>query len=179
MNPFPAGHFLVKKVHVVAVYFSYSTRFEKTMQKAKSTLEAGSYPKTRVKVDKNITRVMAVHNLFHSTIRSVKPLQIYATSMSTKKTTKETNPFVPLTHREWQQDAEMEAIMYLTQPVSVLCQTEKKFTSALGYPLKKVDLTRLRRLYLSVIKLSDVDTRTTLKREDILLDNLSEVGPVL
>jgi len=60
-----------------------------------------------------------VHNLFYSTIRSVKALQIYATSRNTEKTTKEANSFVPLTQREWQQDAEMKAVMYLSQPVSV------------------------------------------------------------
>jgi len=166
----------VKKVHAVAVHFSYSTRFDKMMQRAKSTLEAGSYPKTRPKVDKNTTRVMDVHKLCYSTCRSVKALQIYATSRSSEKTTKEANLFVPLMHHEWQQSAKMETVMYLTQPVSVLCQTEKKFTAVLGYPLKKEALTQLRSPHLSVIKLSDVDARTTLKREDILLENLSEVG---
>jgi len=38
-------------------YFSYSTRFDNMMQKAESTLEDVSYPKTRHKVDKNTTRV--------------------------------------------------------------------------------------------------------------------------
>jgi len=39
------------------VYFSYSTRFDNMMQKAESTLEDGSYPKTKPKVHKNTTRV--------------------------------------------------------------------------------------------------------------------------
>jgi len=42
------------------VYFSYSTRFDNMMQKAERTLENGSYPKTRPKVDKNTTRVCVV-----------------------------------------------------------------------------------------------------------------------
>jgi len=146
------------------------------MHMAEGTLQAGSYPKTRPKVDKNTTRVMVVHNLFYSTCRSVKPTQIYGTAKSTEKTTKEATRFVSLTSSEWKETAEMEAVMVISQPVSVLSQTEKKFTVVLGYPLKNSALTQLRKPHLSVIKLSDVDARTTLKREDILLEDLSEVG---
>ena len=101
VNPFPAGQFLVKKVHACAVHFSYSTRFDKMMHMAEGTLQAGSYPKTRPQVDKNTTRVMTVHNLFYSTCRLVKPMQIYGTAKSTEKTTKEVTRFVSLTSSEW------------------------------------------------------------------------------
>jgi len=42
VNLFLAGQFLVKKVHAVAIYFSYSTSFDNMMQKAESVLEASS-----------------------------------------------------------------------------------------------------------------------------------------
>ena len=45
------------------VYFSYSTRFDNMMQKAESTLEDGSYPKTRPKVDKNTVCVCVCYDI--------------------------------------------------------------------------------------------------------------------
>ena len=66
--------------------------------------------------------------------------------------------------------------MYITKPVSELSQTEKKFTAAFGFPLKKAVMTKLRAPKLSVIKLETVDAKPSLQREDINVDSMTEVG---
>ena len=177
VNPFPAGRDLVRKVHDAAVHFSYSSRFDTMMEKADAVLQKDSFPRIRPKVDKNTTRVMARHGLFVSTIRMNKPLQLYATSLSGQKHDKGAkHPFVALSDTEWKSTTEAEAVMNVTQAVSKLSQTEKKFTAAFGYAMKKTAMAKLRATKMSVVKLAEVNSKPSLPREDVDVSTFTDVG---
>ena len=165
VNPFPACQTLMKKCHSMAVHFSYGTRQQDLMKFAENV--PGGLAKIKLKLDLNDTRVSARHSLLYSEIRLNKGLKLYALAKE--------QPW-QLTAAQWQAVTEVEAVLAISNKLTVFVQNETAFTAAIGQPFKENMLTKLRSDTLSVVDLDKVSAEPKLIRHDVALEDMTEIG---
>jgi hypothetical protein len=166
VNPFPKGQTLMQKCHSMAVHFSYGTR-HKNLLKFTDIVPDGM-AQIKLKVDLNDTRVSARHGLLYSEIRLNKGLKLYALANE--------QPSWQLTADQWQALTEVEAVLAISNELTVFVQNETAFTAAIGQPFKENMLTKLRSDTLSVVDLDQVTAKPDLIRRDVSLEDMTEVG---
>jgi hypothetical protein len=81
-----------------------------------------------------------------------------------------------LTAAQWQSVAEVEAVLAISKELTVFVQNETAFTAAIGRPFKEKMLAKLRSNTLSVVDLEQVTTSPHLIRNEVPLEDMTEVG---
>ncbi|KAK3270774.1 hypothetical protein CYMTET_20841 [Cymbomonas tetramitiformis] len=151
INPFLAGQELMKSLHAMGVYFSYSNRFD-GLCKLGASVDA---PQTRLQVDLNTTRVAAQHGLVHSELRMYKALSLYQAV---------NKPSWALSDDQWVGAAEVEATLCITKTTTTCCQYEKVFAGAYGALIKGTTMNNLRAGHLDIVDVHKVSKTGGLPR---------------
>jgi hypothetical protein len=81
-----------------------------------------------------------------------------------------------LTAAQWQALTEVEAVLAISKELTVFVQNEMAFTAAIGRPFKESMLMKLRRDTLSVVDLKQVTASPQLIRQDVQLEDMTEIG---
>lgn len=165
LNPFPEAQVLMGKLHKAAVYFSYSTRWDKLM--AFRSVVPGGFAKVRPKTDHNTTRVSSRRSLVFSLVRLHKGLDLYASANSSNWS---------ISKEQWETTAELLALMDIPAKVATLSQTESKYTTALGVPLKEQMMEKFRAESIDVVDLPSVSESAVLPLLRKSVADFTEVG---
>jgi hypothetical protein len=120
INPFPEGHELVKKAHMLGTYFIYNTRHTQLMTFRQQIRDQ---PELKIKVDLNTTRGAAQHGLLNSDLKLIRLLSIYMIVH---------NDTPQLTISEWESIAEIEEILNISKDLTTLMQYEHIYNGAFG-----------------------------------------------
>ena len=170
VNPFSEGKAVVQNATNTAKHFSYgSSRIDKLHDFCKLTNEAPIRPC----VIKNGTRVAALWRLVHSLLRMPRALHMYAQAFANEESG-ELGWTAPT-----KLEAEIEAVLYVTQLTSLLAQCERFFNGAYRVVIINLTLGALREQRSQSVQIVDLSQPTTaaiLPRKPIQMSEMSETG---
>ena len=115
----------------IATYFNYSTRFEQLVTVAGSVCTV-----IRLRKDLNGTRIAAKWNLLYSLLRNEPALRMYAAAYAAEITNGDGSTKWTSIEGDWKIFREFEAVLFITQKLTYLAQTEKQFAGAYGCVIK-------------------------------------------
>ena len=131
INPFSEGQAVMSTATGIATYFNYSSRFEQLVAVAGSVCTV-----IRLRKDLNGTRIAAKWNLLYSLLRNEPALRMYAAAYAAEITTSDGSTKWTSIEGDWKIFREFEAVLFITQKLTYLAQTEKQFAGAYGCLIK-------------------------------------------
>ena len=145
VNSFNEGQAHINELQKLAVYINRNKQRHGRLL-ALNQAVPGGFARIRPKTDYNGTRVSARRNLVQSMVRLHKGVRLFCAS----------EPDAPGQDVDWEACVEILALLDNSAEVATLSQTEKYFTSALGFLAKERMMDRYRAATMEVVDLPRV-----------------------
>ena len=167
VNPFKEGTELVRSMHNMGKYFSYSQRLNELHKLSDTMQNSENQPKLCIKMDLNTTRVASVHSLLLSEVRMMYALIAYNSVHSMKW------------NINWPAVLEVEAVLNVSRITTTLAQYEHLFNGAYGNLISGLTLNSYRSLALNVVDTNQMTASPHLPRIERKHEDLTETGKVI
>lgn len=151
--------------HKLAVHFSYSDRDLERRDAA--LLVPGAAHATKLLVDLNTTRISSEHRMLGSVVRERPSIEAYQSQQS-----------IPcaLSVDQFREIGDIEAVLNITQALTLFAQHEKNYTAALSPLAKSGTLRMLRMPYTSIIDQNARHLPGVLVRKEVPDSEMTLVG---
>ena len=152
VNPFKQGTEIVKSMHDMGKYFSYSQRLKELHKLSDTMSNCENQAKLSIQLDLNTTRVASVHSLVLSEIRMMFALIAYDAVHSM------------LWNIDWPAVLEFEAVLNVSRITTTLAQYEDLFNGAYGPLISGLTLNSYRSMTLNVVDVKKMTASPHLPR---------------
>ena len=177
VNPFNEGTELIQLCQDLAVWWGVGDRVD-TLFGISDSFGDGTWPKVKLQVAHNTTRIAAPHMLLFSVLKmsnNIKAYQTYAQGRVKELNAKSRSKKCPqIEECQWKLIQEMEGVLAYTQMLTKLAQKENAYMGAYGAVIKSMVYQQLKS---RVVKIVDIDGNLKKpSRIEVGFDSLSNFG---